>query len=72
MLEFINLRQGYTSVKEYSFRFIQLSKYAPFIDSDSRAKMSKFVWGLSGLVLKECHMSMLVIVIYIYHFMVPS
>ncbi|WMV45530.1 hypothetical protein MTR67_038915 [Solanum verrucosum] len=33
--EFINLRQGSMSVKEYALKFTQLSKYAPTIVADS-------------------------------------
>ncbi|WMV57917.1 hypothetical protein MTR67_051302 [Solanum verrucosum] len=41
VLEFINIRQGNKSVKEYALKFTQLSKYAPSIVADSRARMSK-------------------------------
>ncbi|WMV41875.1 hypothetical protein MTR67_035260 [Solanum verrucosum] len=41
VLEFINLRQGNMSVKEYALRFIQLSKYAPSIVTDSRIEEEK-------------------------------
>ncbi|XP_049405072.1 uncharacterized protein LOC125868481 [Solanum stenotomum] len=50
MQKFINLRQGCMSVKEYALKFIQLSKYATTIVADSRAKMDKFVMGVSDLV----------------------
>ncbi|WMV25033.1 hypothetical protein MTR67_018418 [Solanum verrucosum] len=43
VLEFINLRQGSMSVREYALKFTQLSKYAPTMIVDSRARMSKFV-----------------------------
>ncbi|KAF3628898.1 hypothetical protein FXO38_27977 [Capsicum annuum] len=39
VLEFINLRQGNMTVKEYSLKFTQLPKYAPHVVTDSRAKM---------------------------------
>lgn len=42
-LEFNNLRQGNMSVKEYSLKFTQLSRYAPTMVADSRAKTRKFV-----------------------------
>ena len=51
MQEFINLRQRGMSVKEYSLKFTQLSKYAPTLVADSRAKMNKFVIGVSHLVV---------------------
>jgi len=59
VLEFINLRQGNMSVKEYALRFTQFSKYAPSIVSDSRTRMSKFVSGVSELIVKECRTDML-------------
>ncbi|WMV50176.1 hypothetical protein MTR67_043561 [Solanum verrucosum] len=41
VLEFINLRQGDMSVKEYAWRFTQLFKYVPHLVSDPRSGMSK-------------------------------
>ncbi|XP_049406260.1 uncharacterized protein LOC125869904 [Solanum stenotomum] len=52
MQEFINLRQGGMSVKKYALKFTQLSKYAPTLVADSRAKMNKFVMGVSDLESK--------------------
>ncbi|XP_049391513.1 uncharacterized protein LOC125855904 [Solanum stenotomum] len=60
MQEFINLRQGGMSVKKYALRFTQLSKYAPTLVADSRARMNKFVMGVSELVENECHSVMLI------------
>ncbi|KAH0705879.1 hypothetical protein KY285_010406 [Solanum tuberosum] len=40
-LEFINLRQGNISVKDYALRFTQLSKYAPILVSDPRKRNLK-------------------------------
>ena len=37
----INLHQGGMSVKECSLKFTQLSKHAPTMVADSRAKMKK-------------------------------
>ena len=51
MQEFINLRQGGMSVKEYGLKFTQLSKHAPTLVSDSRFIMNKFVMGVSDLVV---------------------
>ena len=42
------------SVKEYSLKFTQLSRYDPHVVTDSRSKMSKFVSGVSDIVVKEC------------------
>ncbi|WMV49970.1 hypothetical protein MTR67_043355 [Solanum verrucosum] len=53
MQEFINLRQGGMSVKEYGLKFTHLSKHAPTLVSDSRATMNKFVMGVSDLVVNE-------------------
>ena len=58
--EFINLDQGDMSIKDYSLKFTQLSKYAPSIVADSSAKMNKFVNGISDLVVNECRSSMLI------------
>jgi len=60
VLELINLRQGNVSVKKDVLRFTQLSRYAPTIVVDSRASISKFVLGLSELVVKKYHTTMLV------------
>lgn len=54
VLEFINLRQGNMFVQEYSLKFSQLARYAPYVVADSRAKMSKFVLEVSRGVVKEC------------------
>jgi len=59
LVEFMNLRQGNMSVKEYSLKFTQLSKYAPTLVANSRARMNKFVMGVSDLVEEECHTAML-------------
>ncbi|KAK4728985.1 hypothetical protein R3W88_021973 [Solanum pinnatisectum] len=47
------------SVNEYSLKFTQLSKYTPTLVANSRARMSKFVMGVSGLVEEECRTTML-------------
>ena len=60
MLEFINLEQGYIIVKEYSIKFTQLARYAPYVVADSRAKMSKFVSGVNDSVVKKCRTAMLI------------
>src|SRR5688572_19510562 len=52
--EFINLRQGGMSVREYSLKFTKLSKYAPTLVSDPRVKMSMFISGVSSTLLQEC------------------
>ena len=46
-------------MKEYILKFTLLSKYSPTMVADSRAKMNKFVKGISDLVVNECRSSML-------------
>ena len=60
MQEFINLRQGSMSLKEYSLNFTKLSMYAPTMVADSRAKMNKFVIGIFDLAVNECRSSILI------------
>lgn len=45
------------SVKEYALKFTQLSKYFPSMVANSRARMSKFMSGVSNMVIKMsyCH-----------------
>ncbi|WMV19102.1 hypothetical protein MTR67_012487 [Solanum verrucosum] len=67
--EFLNLRQGSMRVKEYALKFTQFSKYTQSLVSDPRTRMSKFMSGISDLVVKECRMAMLIIDMDIYHIM---
>ena len=48
-------------MKEYILKLTQLSKYAPTMVVNSRAKMNKFVKGISDLVLNECRSAMLIL-----------
>ena len=59
MLEFINLRQGYMTVKEYSLKLTQLARYAPHVVADNRERMSKFASGVNDSVANECRSAML-------------
>ena len=45
---------------EYSLNFTKLSKYAPTMVSNSKAKMNKFIMGISNLVVNECTSAMLI------------
>ena len=45
--DFINLKQGNTSVEEYSLKFSKLSKYASSLVSNPRDEMSRFVMGVA-------------------------
>ena len=66
MVEFMNLRKGGMNVKEYSLIFTQLFEYATTIVANPRSRMNKFVMGVSNLVQKECHTTM------IFYYMVIS
>ncbi|XP_015072521.1 uncharacterized protein LOC107016621 [Solanum pennellii] len=57
--EFINLRQGGMLVKEYSLKFVKISKYDSSLVSSSRDKMSRFVTGVSEDLEENCRESML-------------
>ncbi|KAH0746323.1 hypothetical protein KY285_007980 [Solanum tuberosum] len=60
LVEFMNLKQGSMSVREYALKFNQLSRYAPHLVADSRSRMNKFVMGVSDLVSEECRSAMLI------------
>lgn len=48
------------SVKEYILKFTELSKYAPTIVADSRAKINKFVMGICDFLVNKCRSAMLI------------
>ncbi|PHT36532.1 hypothetical protein CQW23_24232 [Capsicum baccatum] len=60
MLEFINLKLGNLSVKEYFLNFTQLARHAPHVIADSKSKMSKFVSSVSDSVVKEFRNAILI------------
>ena len=41
--EFINLKQGSMTVREYSLKFVKLSRYATSLVSNSRDEISRFL-----------------------------
>ena len=57
--DFINLRQGNMSVGDYSLNFTLLSKYAPYLLSNPRDKMSRLLKSISDLVNEECRTTIL-------------
>ncbi|XP_069149754.1 uncharacterized protein [Solanum lycopersicum] len=57
--EFINLKQGSMTVKEYSLKFVKLSRYATSLVSNSRDEMSRFLTGINGDLEEECRSAML-------------
>ena len=54
-VEFIKIHQGSMSVLEYSLKFTQLPKYAPYLVSDPRDELNHFVTG----VLDDFHRSVI-------------
>ena len=60
MEEFINLKQGNLSVKEYDLKFTLLYKYAPILVANTRDLVNRFMTGVSDLVEEDCRMALLV------------
>ena len=60
VLEFINLRQGSMSVKDYSLKFTKLARYDPYLVADNRSRISKFVSRVLEIVVRECRTAMLI------------
>lgn len=58
--EFVNLKQNNMAVKEYALEFTRLSKYAPEMVADPRARLSRFVNGVANSLVKECRTAMLI------------
>ena len=57
--EFINFKQGSMTTREYSLKFVKLSKYATSLVSNSRDEMIRFLTGINGDLEEECRSSML-------------
>ena len=45
--EFVNLKKGSMTVREYSLMFVKLSRYVTYLVSNSRDEMSKFFTGFA-------------------------
>ena len=57
--EFINHKQGSMTVREYSLKFVKLSRYATSLVSNSRDEMSRFLTGIAEDLEEECREAML-------------
>ena len=57
--EFINLKQGSMTVREYSLKFVKLSMYATALASNRRDDMSRFLTGIAEDLEEECRAAML-------------
>ncbi|XP_015064593.1 uncharacterized protein LOC107009767 [Solanum pennellii] len=57
--EFINLKQGSMTVKEYSVKFVKLSRYVTSLISNIRDEMSRSLTGITGDLEKKCGSLML-------------
>ena len=56
--EFINLKQGSITVREYSLKFVKLSKYATSLVSNGRDEISRFLTGIDEDLEEECRAAM--------------
>ena len=70
--EFINLHQGGMVVKEYSFKFIQLSKYTSSLVSNSRDEISHFVMGVSEGLEEDGRAAMIHEIMVLFRLMVHT
>ena len=52
--QFLNLRQGNTSVREYSLRFNSLSRYAPNVIVTMDDRVHRYVDGLDPYLVRDC------------------
>ncbi|XP_015081369.1 uncharacterized protein LOC107024990 [Solanum pennellii] len=57
--DFINLKQGSMIVREYSLKFVKLSRYATSLVSYSRDEMSGFLMRILGDMEDDCRYEML-------------
>ena len=52
--ELINLKQRSMTVREYSMKFIKLSRYGTSLVSNSRDEITRFLTGIIGVLEEEC------------------
>ncbi|XP_049399822.1 uncharacterized protein LOC125863894 [Solanum stenotomum] len=57
--QFINLKQGTMSVRDYSHRFNSLARYAPDIVRTMRARVHRYVNGLADHLIRDCRVTSL-------------
>ena len=57
--EFINLKQGSMTVREYSLKFVKLSRYGTPLVSNRRDEMSRFLTEIAEDLEEECRAAML-------------
>ncbi|XP_015081272.1 uncharacterized protein LOC107024841 [Solanum pennellii] len=52
--EFINLKQGSMTIREYSLKFVKITRYATSVVSKRRNEISRFLTGIMGDLEEEC------------------
>ena len=52
-------KQGSMTMKEYSLKFVKISKYATSLVSNRRDEMSRFLIGINGDLEEGCRSAML-------------
>ena len=57
--ELINHKQGSMTVREYSLKFVKLSRYATYLVSKRIHKISRFLIGIFEDLKKYCRVCML-------------
>ena len=57
--EFINIKQGSMNVREYSLKFLKLSRYATSLVSNNRDEMCRFLIGFLEDLEEECRSAIL-------------
>ncbi|KAH0746295.1 hypothetical protein KY285_007952 [Solanum tuberosum] len=57
--QFINLKQGTMSVRDYSHMFNSLARYAPDIVRTMKARVHRYVDGLADHLIRDCRVASL-------------